>query len=144
MEEFNQEFHQESERRGQHLDYTGERRQEKRYPVNGAAEVLLSDGSLLFRGRILDISLAGCLIETQLRLRMKPGTRVEMIFRINDRIFRPAATTRIVRPREGAGFLFENLNQNMQEELQDLIGELSRKPIPTCAASRGAELTPPK
>jgi c-di-GMP-binding flagellar brake protein YcgR len=138
-----EEFNQESERRGRH-DHTGERRQEKRYPVDGAAEVLLSDGSMLFRGRVLDISLAGCLIETQVRLRMKPGTRVEMIFRVNERVFRLAATTRIVRPREGAGFLFENLNERMQEELKDLIEELSRKPIPTCVVSRAAELTPPK
>jgi c-di-GMP-binding flagellar brake protein YcgR len=135
-----EEFYQESDRRGQE-HHTGERRQEKRYPVNGAAEVVLADGSLLFRGRILNISLAGCLIETQVRLRMQPGTRVEMIFRVNNRVFRPAATTRIVRPREGAGFLFENLNERMQEELKDLIHELSKEPIPTCVVSRAAELT---
>jgi PilZ domain len=100
-----------------------ERRQHKRFAVDGFAEVLVADGTLLFRGRVLDISIAGCYIETQARLRIAPGTEVEMVFRVNGMVFRPRAAIRAVRP-DGAGFLFLNMNTKMQAELEALIAEL--------------------
>jgi hypothetical protein len=102
-----------------------ERRQHPRYVVDGFAEVLVADGTMIFRGRVLDISAAGCYIETQARLRLEPGTRVEMVFRVNGRVFRPMAASRMVKRGEGAGFFFLNLNPKMQTELEDLIAELS-------------------
>src|ERR1700677_2062359 len=94
-----------------------ERRQHKRFAVDGFAEVVVADGTLLFRGRVLDISVAGCYIETQARLRIAAGAEVGMVFR-------PLATSRMIRPGEGAGFLFLNLNAKMQTELDALIAEL--------------------
>jgi PilZ domain len=102
-----------------------ERRQHPRYTVDGVAEVLVADGTMLFRGRVLDISVAGCYIETQARLRLAPGTRVEMVFRVNGMVFRPMATSRMVKRGEGAGFLFLNLHPRMQTELEELIAQLS-------------------
>jgi hypothetical protein len=101
-----------------------ERRQHQRFAVDGWAEVVVADGSLLFRGRILDLSVAGCYIETEARLRLEPGTHVEMVFRVNEIVFGPMATSRAVRPGEGAGFLFLNLNAKMQADLELLIAEL--------------------
>ena len=103
-----------------------ERREHMRYAVDGLAEVLVADGTMLFRGRVLDISLAGCYVETQARLRLPPGTLVEMVFRVNGVVFRPLATSRMVRPGEGAGFLFVQGNAKMQTELHALIAALSR------------------
>ena len=74
------------------------------------AEVLVLDGTVLFRGRVLDISVAGCYIETEARLRLAPGTPVEMVFRVKDVVFRLEATSRMVRRGKGAGFLFSNLS----------------------------------
>jgi hypothetical protein len=74
---------------------------------------------------VLDISVAGCYIETEARLRLAPGTPVEMVFRVNEKVFRPLARSKAVRPGEGAGFLFLDLNAKMQTELQTLIAELS-------------------
>jgi len=102
-----------------------ERRKHTRYAVDGVAEVVVADGTMLFRGRVLDISVAGCYVETQARLRLPPGTQVEMVFRVNGMVFRPMATSRMVRPGEGAGFLFLNMNAKMQTELEALIAELS-------------------
>jgi hypothetical protein len=102
-----------------------ERRQHPRYAVDGLAEVLVADGTMLFRGRVLDISVSGCYIETPARLRLAPGTRVEMVFRVNGMVFRPMATSRMVRSGEGAGFLFLNLHSRMEAELEDLIAQLS-------------------
>jgi PilZ domain len=121
------EFDGQLERRGvmeEVLTDVLERRQHPRFAVNGWAEVVVADGSLLFRGRILDVSVAGCYIETEARLRLAPGTLVEMVFRVNETVFRPLATSRVVRPGEGAGFLFLNLNAKMQSDLELLIAEL--------------------
>jgi hypothetical protein len=101
-----------------------ERREHERYAVEGVAEVLVADGTMLFRGRVLDISVAGCYIETQARLRLAPGTRVEMVFRVNGMVFRPMAMSRMVRPGQGAGFFFLNLSPRVEAELEVLIGEL--------------------
>jgi hypothetical protein len=123
------EFEERNERRGVLEEEPAtnylERRQHPRYAVSGIAEVLVADGTMLFRGEVLDISVAGCYVETHARLRLEPGTRVEMVFRVNGMVFRPMATSRMVRPGEGAGFLFLNMNAKMQTELEALIAELS-------------------
>lgn len=114
------------ERREQAVEFVPERRQHRRYAVEAMAEVLVLDGSLLFRGRVLDISVAGCYIETQARLRMRQRTPVEMVFRVKNAVFRLQATSRMVRPGMGAGFLFSKMNEKMQAELEALIAELSQ------------------
>jgi hypothetical protein len=101
-----------------------DRRKHTRYAVDAWAEVLVKDGTMLFRGRVLDVSVGGCYIETEARLRLAPGTPVEMVFRLNDDVFRCEATSRMVRTK-GAGFLFSNLGTETQMELERLIRELS-------------------
>jgi len=103
-----------------------DRRRHTRYAVDGDAEVLVADGSQIFRGSILDISLSGCFIETKARLRVSVGTPVEMVFRANGVMLRTAATVRAVRPGKGAGFLFNTQSERMQAELQSLIEELDQ------------------
>jgi hypothetical protein len=105
--------------------HAAERRRHERYAVQGEAEVLLADGSQIFRGRILDISLSGCFIETQARLRMPVGTPVEMVFRANEVMLRAAATVRAIRRGAGAGFLFDDMSPRMQDELEMLIEALN-------------------
>lgn len=101
-----------------------ERRRHMRYAVDGDAEVLVADGSHIFRGRILDISLSGCFIETRARLRMEAGTPVEMVFRANGVMLRTSASVRAIRMGIGAGFLFEHLSERTRTELRALIGLL--------------------
>jgi hypothetical protein len=119
------EFDAEHERRGVVEPEVVERRQHTRYAVDGLAEVLVADGTMLFRGRVRDISAAGCFVETQARLRLQPGTLVEMVFRVNGMVFRPMATSRMIRLGEGAGFLFCDVKGKTQVELEALIAELS-------------------
>jgi PilZ domain len=120
VEEF--ETHQERRRIAQ--EDVVERRQHTRYAVDARAEVMVKDGTMLFRGRVLDISVAGCYVETEARLRLAPGTSVEMLFRLNDRVFRCDATSRMIRTK-GAGFLFAFLDVRTKTELDSLIAELS-------------------
>jgi hypothetical protein len=119
-----EEFDEQQERRMVALEGVVERRKHPRYAVDAWAEVMVADGRMLFRGRVLDVSVGGCYIETEARLRLAPGTPVEVIFRLNDEVFRCNATTRMIRTK-GAGFLFSNLNAKMQMELERLIRELS-------------------
>lgn len=119
-----EEFDEQQERRLTALEGVVERRKHPRYAVDAWAEVMVADGRMLFRGRVLDVSVGGCYIETEARLRLPPGTPVEVIFRLNDEVFRCDATTRMIRTK-GAGFLFSNLNLKMQTELERLIRELS-------------------
>ena len=102
-----------------------ERRVHTRYAVDAWAEVLVKDGTMLFRGRVLDVSVGGCYIETEAKLKLAPGTPVEMVFRLNNDVFRCDAMSRMVRTT-GAGFLFANQNARMQRELERLIQELER------------------
>jgi len=118
------EFEVERERRGVAQEGMVERRQHPRYAVDAWAEVLVKDGTMLFRGRVLDVSLGGCYIETKARLRLPPGTMVEMVFRTREETFYCEAMCRMLRPR-GAGFLFMNLSAKTERELAGLIQELS-------------------
>lgn len=102
-----------------------DRRTHTRYEVDAWAEVMVQNGSMLFRGRVLDLSLGGCYVETEARLRLAPGTRVEIVFRVGERVFRCEATSRMLRSR-GAGFLFEVMNAGTCAELKALIAELER------------------
>ena len=102
-----------------------ERRVHTRYAVDAWAEVLVKDGTMLFRGRVLDVSVGGCYIETEAKLKLAPGTPVEMVFRVNNGVFRCDAMSRMVRTK-GAGFLFANQDARMQRELDRLIQELER------------------
>ena len=112
------------ERRRTALEGLVERRKHPRYAVDAWAEVMVQDGRMLFRGRVLDISAGGCYIETEARLRLAPGTPVEMVFRVDDAVFRCEATSRMVRTR-GAGFLFSNLDASLRLELEQLIRKVS-------------------
>jgi hypothetical protein len=91
--------------------------------VDAWAEVMVLDGSMLFRGRVLDISVGGCYVETEARLRLAPGTPVEMVFRVGERVFRCEAVSRMLRPR-GAGFLFEGIDVAKRADFKALIDEL--------------------
>jgi hypothetical protein len=115
---------QHQERRNIALEGVIERRKHTRYAVDAWAEVMVKDGRMLFRGRVLDLSVGGCYIETEAKLRLAPGTPVEMVFRLNDSVFRCDATSRMVRTK-GAGFLFEGMDATTGMELDRLIGELS-------------------
>jgi hypothetical protein len=101
-----------------------ERRVHTRYAVDAWAEVLVKDGTMLFRGRVLDVSVGGCYIETEAKLKLAPGTPVEMVFRMNDGVVRCDARSRMIRTK-GAGFLFSNMDAKSRMELEGLIRELS-------------------
>ena len=124
--ELSVEFDEQRERRRIAREGVVERRKHTRYAVDAWAEVMVKDGTMLFRGRLLDVSAGGCYIETEARLRLAPGTPVEIVFRARDRVLKCEATSRMVRTR-GAGFLFEAMTAKVRAGLEGLIAELSRE-----------------
>jgi len=68
------------------------------YACEGYAEVFLPHGGLLFRGRILDLSMSGCYIETAL-LNLERGTQVEVYFVTNQLQFRVLGNVAVVTPQ---------------------------------------------
>jgi hypothetical protein len=112
------------ERRRVPLEGIVDCRQYLRFAVEAWAEVMVKDGTMLFRGRVLDLSVAGCYIETEARLRLLPGTAVEMVFRLNEKTFRCEALSCTLR-EGGAGFLFHAMNARTREELDGLIAQLA-------------------
>lgn len=77
--------------------------------------------SFLFRGRIRDISLTGCFIETRASLHLERRTAVEMRFTVEQVTFSTLARIMVVRDGKGAGFEFLPLDERTQEHLLTLI-----------------------
>lgn len=115
-------FEGRGERRGA-LEGVVERREYARFATDAWAEVMVKDGTMLFRGRVLDVSEGGCYIETEARLRLAPGTPVEIVFRVHERVLRCEGRSRMVRAR-GAGFLFEAMSAKVRMGLVGLMAEL--------------------
>src|SRR5580692_10316853 len=114
-----EEFDGQEERRMVAQEGIVDRREYTRYAVDAWAEVMVKDGTMLFRGRVLDVSVGGCYIETEARLRLAPGTPVEIVFRAHDRVLKCDGTSRMVRTR-GAGFLFEAMTPKVRAGLERL------------------------
>lgn len=103
-----------------------DRRRNRRFPCEGFAEVVCCHPTLLFRGRIRDISLTGCFIETAAQLRLERLTQVEMRFTASGRRISSQARIMDVRPGKGAGFEFLPGERGMQEPFLTLLETLQQ------------------
>lgn len=102
---------------------TANRRRHVRYICEGHAEVFLRHGGLLLRGRILDLSLSGCFIETP-ALTLERGTQVEVFFVACRMQFRVSGHIAAVSRKRGAGVAFQNLTARLAQQVADLVQEL--------------------
>jgi hypothetical protein len=112
------------------------RRRHQRYPVEGWAEVMTMDGTMMVRGQLTDISAAGCYVESHGVFDLPMNGGVELTLRIRGVEFRPEAVTRVVKTGHGAGFAFVRLNSKVAGQIQALIdvlrevNEAMEKPAP--------------
>jgi hypothetical protein len=102
---------------------TANRRCHVRYACEGCAEVFLPHGGLLLRGKILDLSLSGCFIETP-ALTLERGTHVEVFFIARQMQFRVSGHIAAISRKRGAGVAFQNLSPRLARQVADLIHEL--------------------
>jgi len=81
---------------------------------------------LLFRGRILDLSVSGCFIETAMP-NLERGTLVEVYFVTNQLQLRVQGNITEVRQKRGAGISFVNVSPRRAERIAALVSELAEK-----------------
>jgi len=103
-----------------------EKREHPRYGCEGYAEVFLPQGGMLFRGRILNLSMTGCYIETAL-LDLERGTQVEVYFVTNQLQFRVLGNIAALRRKRGAGIAFVNVSPRRALQIATLVSELAEK-----------------
>ncbi len=103
-----------------------DRRQSPRIRYGGLANIvsLPSDG-LAVRGRVLNLSLGGCSIETDEPL--AAGTRTEILLRVHFASFRVVGEVRALRDTHVLGIQFLLLSSCGKDMLEELIRELARQ-----------------
>lgn len=103
-----------------------DRRRSPRYSCGGLVQIvcLPSDGILL-PGKIHDLSLGGCSVETVSPLEC--GVRTEILVRVNTSSFRAVGQVRAVRGSARMGMQFLQLSVGGQDMLVELIRELTRQ-----------------
>lgn len=105
------------------------RRRHPRFACEGHAEVFVPQGALIFRGKILDLSLSGCFIETP-TLNLERGTRVEVYFVARQMQFRIGGHIAMLHRKRGAGIAFQELDPRRSRQISELLGELKQLPEP--------------
>jgi len=102
-----------------------DRRRSPRFKCGGEAKIsrLPSDGIFVL-GKIFDLSLGGCCIDTTLPIDF--GARTEMVVCVNAASFRAVGEVRAIRSGFGAGIEFVHLSAGGKHTLADLVTELAR------------------
>ena len=103
-----------------------EKRRTPRYTCDGYAEVFLPHGGLLFRGRVANLSVSGCYIETTIA-NLERGTLLEVYFVTNQLQFRVQGNIAEVRQKRGAGISFVNVSPRRAAQIATLVEELAEK-----------------
>jgi len=102
-----------------------DRRRSTRFTCGGDAKIsLLPSDGIFLPGKILDLSLGGCCVDTTLPIHC--GARAEIVVRVNAASFRAVGEVRAIRGRSGAGVEFVHLSTGGKEMLADLVAELAR------------------
>jgi hypothetical protein len=101
-----------------------ERRKHPRYACEGHAEVFLPHGALLFRGRILDLSVSGCMIEAA-GITLERGTHVEIYFTTRRLQFRVPGNIAVLYRGKGVGIAFYHVSRRMAGQIREVVSELA-------------------
>jgi hypothetical protein len=102
-----------------------DRRRSARFICGGYAKIsrLPSDG-IFVPGRILDLSLHGCCVDTPVPIDC--GTRAEIVVRVNAASFRAVGEVKAMRGRSVAGMEFVHLSAGGKDLLADMVTDLAR------------------
>jgi hypothetical protein len=101
-----------------------ERRTAQRYGCAGNAEIVLPGRGLRYAGKIGNLSVGGCFIETHCGL--ERGTAVEVWMNADGQPLRVAANL-MVRRTNGVGLRFLGMTERKAEQIRSLIAELAEE-----------------
>ena len=103
-----------------------ERRAAPRYRCAGAAEIVVPGHGLHYAARIVDLSAAGCFLETDCRL--ERGSSVEIWLHVEDLGLPLRLRAHLLARRgNGAGFRFQDVSARKAEQIGWLTAELARR-----------------
>ncbi len=102
-----------------------DRRRSVRFICAGHAKIsrLPSDG-IFVPGRIRDLSLHGCCVDTPVPIDC--GTRAEIVVRVNAASFRAVGEVKAIRGRSVAGMEFVHLSAGGKDLLEDMVTDLAK------------------
>jgi hypothetical protein len=96
-----------------------------RFSCGGVAKIsLLPSNGLYLSGKILDLSLGGCRVDTTVPIEC--GARAEIVVHVNSASFRAVGEVRGIRGNSEAGIEFVYLSRGGKDLLADLVAELAR------------------
>ncbi len=101
-----------------------DRRGHPRYDVDGNATIYLLKMAAMLRGRILDISLGGCRIQTLQRFPVGIYCRVETEFSLDGIPFRLVGVTQSIHNRNTIGIRFLDMSERKREQLVQFVREI--------------------
>ncbi|MGA7139036.1 MAG: PilZ domain-containing protein [Terriglobales bacterium] len=106
-------------------DGEDERRRTPRFNCDGDVQITrLPSNGVFFPGKICDLSLGGCRLETAFPI--ESGARAEIIVHVNDASFRAVGEVRAVEGGSGACIEFVRLSAGGQDMLGEVVEELER------------------
>jgi len=101
------------------------RREHRRFSVDRKAEFQVVRTAALFRGRIVDLSLSGCYIQTIAATCLPLDSAVEISFVLNAKAIRISALSKRSKSRIGMGFCFVDLSEDARATLEQYIKGLA-------------------
>lgn len=112
-----------------------ERRAHPRLNVDSNAIIRLVDLAADIPGRIIDLSVGGCLIHTTQRFPVGIFRRVETEFRLNGLPFRLGGVTQTIYDPHRVGIRFLDMSDRKREQLLELVAEVMESTEETDTAS---------
>src|ERR1700675_3887283 len=96
-----------------------------RFNCGGVAQIsLLPSNGIFLPGKIRDLSLGGCCVDTPVPIEC--GARAEIVVHVNSASFRAVGEVRGIRGNSEAGIEFVYLSRGGKDLLADLVAELAR------------------
>lgn len=115
-----------------------ERRQHPRIPVDTRASLLLIEVAARLPGRILNLSMGGCLILTDDRFPTGVYRRIEVEFTLQGIPFRLGGVTQGIYDRRRVGVRFLDMSERKREQLHLLLREIAASVAPDNTAEASA------
>jgi c-di-GMP-binding flagellar brake protein YcgR len=101
-----------------------ERRAQPRHELNEYAAIYFINTAAMMRGRILNLSLSGCGIETKERFPVGIYTRVEVGFSVDGLPFRLGGVIQAIHDRRHVGIRFLEMSERNRGRVAELIEDL--------------------
>lgn len=108
----------------QEPETAGNRRQYRRYAVNGGAELRAKGSETRTWGPLTDISASGCYVE--MYVPPAAGTELEMTLEVSNAQILAEGVVRVVYPGLGVGIEFTNVTDEYRQRLNELLAPRKR------------------